>query len=150
MKKRFGLVSVLCLLGCSEKPDDTVTVSVHETSGTIEACCRLKGNDWQMTLVGTTSNQALLSLQGEERGFMELRDGNFEEISQREGFAPTTFAGREAVVRRPSESSKMLTALVGYVNEHPEHLAIQIRCVTPQCAEFDVLERDLVLHDARP
>jgi hypothetical protein len=144
----FGLVSLVCFLGCSDEPDDTVTVSVRETSGTIEAFCYLKGDDWQMILVG--SRAIRLSYQSNVRSAYSWNC---------ETGTPKKFRSAKGTHHRPSpggsqwfggqpKAAQCKRRLAATLMEHPKHLAIQIRCETPQYSEFDVLERDVVFRGA--
>lgn len=132
------------LAGCGAR-DETRITSTDETVGTISECCSLADGEWSMTPVGQTANQATLSFRGEECGLMELRDGSYDAVSDRDGYVATTLAGHDAAVKRPDRDGEALMALVGNVNEHPEHLSIQIRCETVDCPEFRSLTTALVL-----
>lgn len=138
------LLMATVLAGC-EQADQTMVNFTHETTGTIADCCALADGDWSMIPVGQTGNQATLSYKGEERGFMELRDGRYDSVSDRIGFVATTLDGRAAAIQRPDGNGQALMALVGNVNEYPEHLSIQIRCETVDCPEYESLMAALML-----
>jgi hypothetical protein len=140
----LSLLATAALAACGTAGETTVTSS-QETVGTITGCCSLADGDWSMDPVGQTGNQATLSYKGEERGFIELREGSYDAVSDREGFIAITLAGRVAAIRRPDGNGQALMALIGNVNEHPEHLSIQIRCETVSCPEFESLAAELIL-----
>lgn len=138
------LLAGAVLAGC-EQTDETTVTSTHETAGTIGECCKLSDGEWSMTLVGQTDNQATLSYKGEERGFLELRDGSYDVVSAREGFVATSLNGRPAAIQRPDGDGQALMVIVGDVNNHSEHLMIQIRCETVDCPEYQSLTAALTL-----
>lgn len=138
------LLAAAVLVGC-EQTDETMVTSTHESAGTIAECCKLADGVWSMSSVGQTGNQAILSYKGEERGFMELRDGSYDVVSDREGFVATTLNGYPAVIQRPDGEGQALMALVGKINEHPEHLSIRIRCDMVDCPEYQSLTAALIL-----
>lgn len=138
------LVAVTVLASCGQG-DERMVTSTHETVGTITGCCSLADGDWSMNVVGQTGNQATLSYKGVERGFIELRDGSYDAMSDRKGFAASRIAGRAAAIKRPNGDGDVLMALVSNINEYPEHLSIQIRCESVDCSEFETLTDALIL-----